>query len=472
MLCDFYGNVLIPPTVVAHRRPGFQEVVTRLKEAAHKHALGDVLVAVERTGRYHHPVQRAFAAAGYEARIVHPFATKQFRQPADPGVKTDDKDLAAIHRCAVNGFALAEASLDESWWELRLLIRHRRDLVRKASALCCQIREHLDAAMPGYAGCFEKFWEMQVPLHLAWKVGSAGGLRRMGVSGMARLLRKDQVRFQERTLERVLEWAQGTACPDVAAEQHRRIAMALDADRVRKTHEIQALEREIAGRLARTPYVLLLSFPGINVVSAGDFAGEAGPMSHYANSRCITGRAGLYPSRYQSDQVDRADGPLVRCSNRRLRAAILGVADNLILCNRHFGELASRWKAAGKDPRDTHVKVGLRFCRIAFQIVAGQQVFRHPCIQGRSYILQKLMRFHREHGTSMDRTLADLQAAIAQLPRQEHAAEAAPLVEELEAIQNRRRRGPQLIGEVLPLVLARLGVRRIQSPESGARDPI
>jgi hypothetical protein len=31
--------------------------------------------------------------------------------------------------------------------------------------------------------------------------------------------------------------------------------------------EIHALEREISGRLTQTPYVLLSSFPGLNVVS-------------------------------------------------------------------------------------------------------------------------------------------------------------------------------------------------------------
>jgi len=99
----------------------------------------------------------------------------------------------------------------------------------------------------------------------------------------------------------------------------------------------------------QTPYVLLLSFPGINVVSAADFASEMGPIEHYANAKSITGRAGLRPSRYQSDQVDKADGPLVRHCNRALRAAILGIADNLILCNHHFQALATQWAGQGKD---------------------------------------------------------------------------------------------------------------------------
>ena len=54
--------------------------------------------------------------------------------------------------------------------------------------------------------------------------------------------------------------------------------------------------------LVQTPYVLLLSFPGINVVSAAEFAGEMGPIANSPDDGAITGRAGLYPSRYQSDR--------------------------------------------------------------------------------------------------------------------------------------------------------------------------
>jgi hypothetical protein len=38
-------------------------------------------------------------------------------------------------------------------------------------------------------------------------------------------------------------------------------------------------------------------------------------------------------------------------------------------------------------------------------------------------------------------------------------------------IQTRGRRGPQLLGNVLPIVLARLGVGAVQSTASGEQDP-
>jgi transposase len=441
-----------------------------VRKAMGKHDLRDVLVAVERTGRYHHAVKQAFSSAGFDTRVVHPFTSKQFRLAADPGVKTDDTDLAAIHRAAVNGFALGEAPRDESWAELQLLIRHRRDWVEKSSALCCQIKEHLHAALPGYARHFGSLWTHPAALKLAFQFGSAEGMSKAGLAGMIRALREQGIRFQRRSVHRALEWAHDAARGEIVGPWHCRIAAALNEDRVQKAQQIQALERLIAARLVRTRYILLLSIPGINVVSAGDFAGEAGPIEHYANSRCITGRAGLYPSRYQSDEVDHPNGPLVRCANRRLRFAILQIAGNLVRCNDHFGALAARWQEQGANARLIRVRVGQRFCRIAFHMVAGQRVFRHPCTQERHYLLDKLIGFHQAHQTPAEQLLSDLQAATDQIPSQARAAEAKPLAALLDAAQQKRR-GPQMLGEILPMVLAKLMPRQLEYTESGQQDP-
>src|ERR1700679_3319271 len=72
MLADFYGNVLIPPVEVAHNRTDIDAAVALLQAAKQRHQIHDCLVAVERTGRYHHAARNAFARAGFETRTVHP----------------------------------------------------------------------------------------------------------------------------------------------------------------------------------------------------------------------------------------------------------------------------------------------------------------------------------------------------------------------------------------------------------------
>src|SRR5437667_2314895 len=249
LVADFYGRILLPSTEVAHNRPDLDAAVARIRQAVADHQLRDSVVAIERTGRYHRVVQRTFAAAGFETRILHPFVTKQYRQPVDPGMKPDDTDLMAMHRATVTGRALLEATPAEPWTTLQLRTRHRRDLVRKGAALNCQIRDHLEAALPGYAACFDKLWESPIPWHLLRLYPTAGRLHEAGVASLGQSLRQAGIRFQQRTIQTVVDWALQAAAGDIAARQHLRIALALYDDRQRKTQEIQALERDIAARL-------------------------------------------------------------------------------------------------------------------------------------------------------------------------------------------------------------------------------
>jgi hypothetical protein len=317
--------------------------------------------------------------------------------------------------------------------------------------------------MPGYAECFRKFWESKTALPLARHTGSAQAIRQAGADGLRRLLHELKLRANPKTLPKLLAWADNAPPSHPGSDHHCRVLHNLDEDRLQKLQEIQALERASASLLVRTPFVLLLVIPGINVISSADLAGEMGPPIHYANANAITGRAGLMPSRYQSDRVDNQHGPLRRAGNRKLRAALLQIADNLIRHNHHYGIQALRHAQAGKDPRWTHVKIAKSFSRLAFAMLTTGQVFGHPSCQKTYSILDKLFDFHRDHGTPWEQARQDLDSATAQLPQSRYAIEAQTLGERLEEINRPRRSGPQPLSDLIPIVLARLGVAGLQS---------
>jgi transposase len=470
MLADFYGKVLVPPTVVEHTKSGLEGMVCAVKKAKLEFGLLDMIVAVERTGRYHHPIKRAFRRAGFDTRVVHPLTSKQFRQSADPGNKTDDTDLNAIHRATVNGFGLIEQPLDAVSARLQLLERHRRDLVDKKTVLRCQIQEHLQAIMPGYAKCFDDIFDAKIPLEVAKHFGSADAVLQAGFAGLTQHIRQAGLRTHRPTLEKVLAWARIAAPATEEATIHHSIMKDLEADYAVKLRAAKAVEAELVELLVQTPYVLLLGVPGINVVSAADFAGEMGPIGYYPHARAITGRAGLFPSRYQSDEVDYPNGKLIRCANRRLRDAIMRIADNLIEFNDHFRVLAAQWQLQGKDPRSIRVRVAGRFCRIAYWMVAQRTTYHHPSCRQRDYILSKLIKFSLEHDIDIARLMKHLDAAAAQLPSAGRVEEGAALVAELNQLQNKRGSGPRLLAQILPAVLAKLGVQLITSTKSGEVD--
>jgi transposase len=389
--------------------------------------------------------------------------------PADPGNKTDDTDLAAIFRAAINGFGLLEPALPDDYLQLQFLIRHRRDLVFKTTTLCCQIRELLHGIMPGYADCFSDLWESGLALPLARVSPPAEVLRQQAGKKLLRLVAKHKLSMRRNSFAKILNWAEEAPAAHPQHDLLRQFLAELDNDRLSKNQQITLLEGRIAHYLTRTPYVLLLVIPGINVVSAADLAGEAGPISFYANANAITGRAGLVPARYQSDQVDRANGPLRRRANRRLRATLMQIADNLVACNHHFQAKATSWAKKGNDPRWIRVKVAKNFSRLLYAVVAGRQLFPHPCRQESHYVLHKIMEFHRLHDTPMPQQLADLDAATLQLPQASHATEAVPLNKRLEEVLHRK--GPQPLADILPIVLARLGCLPVESSSSEDLDP-
>jgi transposase len=470
LLADFYGRTLLEPTTLPHSRGDFQAAIDRIRQAQQQHDLQDLVVAIERTGEYHRPVQQAFRQAGFDTRLVHPFTSKQYRQPADPGHKTDDTDLAAIWRAATHGFGLLEPTWPDDYAALQLLRRHRRDLVDKAAILQCQIREVLHAAMPGYAECFCHLWDdSPAPLLFARHTTSAAAVRQAGRPGLQRIAEQAGLHCRQATFDKLLAWAE-QAPPDAGhTDDRRRILVSLDDDRLAKGREILGLERQLAHLVVATPYVLLLAIPGINVVTIADLSGELGPMALYRDANAIPGRAGLMPTRYQSDQVDYANGPLRRRGNRRLRAVLMQTADNLVQCNHYFRARAAQWARAGKDPRWVRVKVAKIFSRLAYAWVAGRQWFPHPCCQQRHYVIGKLLAFHSEHGTDLTALRQDLEAAADQVPATQRAAEAEPLQQQLDALAGRR--GPRPLAEIIPLVLARLAGRVVQSTPGESAGP-
>ncbi len=119
MMADYFGNLLIERQTPEHRAAFFKLAVEQIRQAQQQHDIQDMIVVVERTGNYYLPPKRAFANAGFDTRVVHPFATKQYRMPADPGNKTDETDLDAQHRAAMAGFGLCEFELESPYRELR-----------------------------------------------------------------------------------------------------------------------------------------------------------------------------------------------------------------------------------------------------------------------------------------------------------------------------------------------------------------
>src|SRR5262249_30290230 len=158
--------------------------------------------------------------------------------------KTDPIDVnAGIFRAAVNGFGLREPDRDPLYAALQLRVRQRRDLVQKESLLRNQILEHLQAGLPGYEGCFDNIFNVNIGLVIPTRYATPAEVVRAGLEGLTQLARLARARVQRRTLLRILGWAHNAPTPDPDATLHQEWFLALDADRTTKLKQIRAVER-------------------------------------------------------------------------------------------------------------------------------------------------------------------------------------------------------------------------------------
>jgi len=69
-----------------------------------------------------------------------------------------------------------------------------------------QMRRLLHQTMPGFADLFEddKLYRKSIALPVALQFASADAIRRAGVDGIASHLKETNVRFQTRTIERIV----------------------------------------------------------------------------------------------------------------------------------------------------------------------------------------------------------------------------------------------------------------------------
>jgi len=427
-LTDFYGEPLWDESRTFPITHGhLEEMMNAVAGSYREHGLKDLVVGIEQTGRYHLPIKRALEKR-WEVKTIHPFVTKQLRQPASPGVKTDGIDLEAMTRAIISGYGNDQRPFPMLYSKWQLLNRAREDFVDKRATLKQQCQERLHAFMPGYPALFKDLWKNPAALAIAECYGSAKRLLATDADSIKDRLRGKGVRCMRPTINRVRAWAADAPSPDPAGALNRRIL----SDNLRVmdqlTRSILRYERGMLSYLVQTPYVLLLSIAGINVVSASGYGSEAGPITNYLKPSHINGRAGLFPSRYQSDETDCADGPMVGGRNARLRAAVMEITTNIIRHNDYFQGWADLRAQRGWPKKKIYVATANRFNRIAFHMVAGQMLFTHPCAKGRDAVLKKITGFSLIHGIKPETTISLVAKAARQLPPD-------VLSEELSALQ-------------------------------------
>lgn len=279
MVCDFTGQVLVPPTDFAMNRRGVTAMVARVEDALPVD-VRLIRCGVEAAGHYHRPLTAAgVLPAGWQVVELNPaHVTEQRRISGKRGVKTDAVDLAAIIDLLLAGRGNQIVAPADPAVELTAWVAHRRRRIVVRTATKNQLTGQVDRCFPGLGRVISSVLGTKVGRLVAADFSDPERLARLGVTRFRAYAARRDVRVSTGLAERLVEAAR-YALPTDGARVARRVLTAdltlldgLDTQIV----EVDAL---LEALVPVTEYAVLTSVPGWGAVRAAGYAAGLGAFT-------------------------------------------------------------------------------------------------------------------------------------------------------------------------------------------------
>jgi transposase len=290
------------PLKFPNSRCGFDRLLTKVKSVMSANELDEVLFVLEPNGPYWLVLAHFLCERGYVVRVVSPLQVKRNRQTEDVSPeKNDNKDARSISDLGVQGKFNQTTLVGPVYEQLRLLSMLRERLTVDRSAYKHVLRSLMARSFPELCECTKDVFCKSI-LALLRVAPTAGAVSMLGAEGVAEVIKvASKGRFGLKKAREIVR----AACESIGyleASDAIRVEFDVIVSMVEDIQEkIEALGAEMSRLLMQSQEgELILSIPGIGLVTAAAFVGEVGGLSGYSSPSQICKLAGLDLVKQQS----------------------------------------------------------------------------------------------------------------------------------------------------------------------------
>lgn len=377
MVCDFWGEIVVPPFDFPLNENGFQDFSVAMARAEAQKDATWARVGIESAGHYHRPLQARLEANGIEVTVFNPAQVKENRnQDLLRSQKSDAIDLAAMAELLIRGKGRISMRAPDAVAIQGALALHRTRKIRSRSALKNQIHSHLDLVFPGLSDCLWNPIESKAGRVMLDEGLTPQRVRRMGPERLLRFCSTRGVRLTRMKAAEIVGAARvAFALPEAMSAVRLRILMA-DMELLAKLdQEVDETEEQLAEILPETPADILTTLPRVSVVRASNYGGAVGDITRFRHAGQVYRLSGLVPRRYESASKIWTTTKISREGKVELREAILELGKALRQGHPNFTRYAASLKARGKAGGVIQCAVGQRANRLAFAMMRDQRPF-------------------------------------------------------------------------------------------------
>lgn len=405
MVLNYFGEVIESPFSFMVSQTGMSLLIKKIEQAKHSYQAERVFIGIEATGHYYEDLVRILTDKGYSVHIINPASTHEERKQHLTYTKTDDIDLYLIAEVLIGNKATNAKLTTGVFKQIQFLTRARRSEVEKRSRIKVEIRTLHDHIWREYQGfsvlengkvktkkIFSDFWG-KASLHLLTYFPHASQVLELGEFGLRQLSKEHNLKFRKTTIDKLLYAASESVSKpfsDLSSELFLLKQKLKDYEW--HTHNIETYEKEIERIFIHTDGLLLLTVPGIGLITAAEIYCEMGDLSHYTNAGQLIKKAGTNPTIKQSGASKGYYGRISKQGNANLRRAVYNAGHSLSVHNDALKPFYNRLKEKGKKAKKIFIAMGNKFLRIAFSMLKNQKPFEwnEPNFNYKQEVFKKL----------------------------------------------------------------------------------
>lgn len=388
MICTFYGDVLVKPFEFDASMTGLEKVKEQIRIERNRHGMKEVVVGVETTGHYYEDLVRRCQSEGYHVRILNAATTAQERQALLNWSKTDNLDLMAIVQSIVHGRGTSNDLSVGDVHNLQKLTRARRVLVGERTSTENLIRVHIDHIFREFQGKsvwvngkrehvapFSKLFA-KAPRYFMRHSLHPSDILSLGEEGLRELSIRENLKLRDKTIKILIDYAQNSISQPKEFVEADQFLLRLELDRLDLLDkQIQILEREIEDLFTQTEGAVILSVPGIGVVTGAELYAEMGDISDFDHAGQLIKMAGTNPIVKQSGGKKPSYFGVSKQGRRTFRNVTYQVGRSLAVNNPEMKQKYLAFKERGKHPRQAYIALGNRMIRLAFSMIKNQTLY-------------------------------------------------------------------------------------------------
>lgn len=381
-IMDEVGEVLERLPKVYNSRKGFEFLLKRMNSWAKRTGADRIQLGFEPTGHYWKPLIHFMRNHGIEVFFIKTTAVKAMRELTDSTQsKNDKRDAVTLAHLLREDKVLKSPPAEGIWRELRDLVKYHRRLTEENTALLLRLRAVVEVFFPELTQVF--YSSRAVGLwRLLEKAPFPEDLIEKGIGWLATHLKRWTRRGKsaEEKAEYLMKAAgESVGLPVRQGDRVRLGSLLRLLEHYRK--EIRIVEKEMERVLMETGYGgILLSFPGVGILTAAYFLGELGNPTNFETASQVVGFIGIDPSEKSSGKkqsrkkISKKGRPIMRTNSYHMALSAI----------RHCPELKAYYERRKEDiesgkldlePQQLLFAVAIKEVRILFAMCRDRHLY-------------------------------------------------------------------------------------------------